>query len=562
MKNKNYPKIIAAISFLMLMVLGLFSYLNYNRERDFLNEHLLTEGYTLSRILESVVAEGVVTNLGQFQSLIETSFQDKLINQIILVNEKGKIVAHTDAGMIGKMFESFSNYNKKGVKTEIISSGSKNVFQLIKPFFAVNISDSSKSKQNNDTSELLQNNFFTGEAGRLYIIIRFNANEYLNAEKEDLRRAIGTGVLLLLLGFSSLYFVFVINRYHILIDSLHTMKNYITSVVDSMPNGLISLDEQGIIKTINKNATQLLGLNNEEVGGKLLGDLLPNCNVGKTLFHAKYIYNEQINCTLNDGQIIPLSITSSRLTDENNNVLGTVIILRDLRDIKLLEKKVERSERLASLGHMAAGIAHEIRNPLSSIKGFAQYFRNKFEVNSENWKYASVMVKEVDRLNRVIQDLLNFAKPYEPKLNSIEIEKLISHTLRLVESELTEKKIQVVLENTDNIKPVLGDSDLLTQVFLNLFINAIEALDEAGLLKISFSEESEFMIVEVTDNGKGIKPDDLPKIFDPFFTSKQGGTGLGLAIVYRIIENHNGEISVKSELGMGTTFRIKLPKKS
>ena len=558
MKNKNYPKIIAAISFLMIIVLGVFGYMNYNREKELMQEHLTAKGLATIKILESTVATNVVTNINEIQSLIETGVQDTLFEQIIFVNDNGEIVAHTNPEIVGKKFESFYNYDWREVKTEIIESGSKNIFQLIQPFPVKINPDSIKEK--NDTKILNEpdKSLSLIKAEPLYVIIRFNANEYLDAVAEDLRRAIGTGILLLLLSIASFYFIFVINRYHSLTNSLRTMTNYISGVVESMPNGLISLDKNGKVKTINKNAILLLGLNNEKVLGKSLEDILPNCNTANALTPPIDVYNEQINCILNNGQVVPINITSSRLKDENKNTLGTIIMLSDLREIKLLEKKIKRSERLASLGQMAAGIAHEIRNPLSSIKGFAQYFRNKFDQDSEDWKYSSVMITEVNRLNRVIQDLLNFAKPRTPKFSPHSIEQLIKHTLKLIQPDVLERKIEVNKKFNKNLQQLWLDGDLITQALLNIFLNAIESMENSGQLTIKVETKNKIVEIDIIDTGNGISQENLSHIFDPFFTLKKGGTGLGLAIVYRIIEIHDGEIEVFSEPGKGTTFKIKL----
>jgi two-component system sensor histidine kinase HydH len=560
MKNKNYPKIIAAISFLMIIVLGVFGYMNYNREREFMREYLLSKGLAISRLLESAVDKNIITNIDQLQSIIETNIQDTLTEQIIFVNKSGEIIVHTDSEIIGNRFESFNKYDKKGINTEIIENGPNNIFQFIQPFLIKNKSDSFENGTGGKVTDEFSRDLTIEKAGPLYIIIRFNANEYLNASIEDLRRAIGTGILLLLLSIASFYFVFVINRYHSLTISLRTMKNYISRVVDSMPNGLISLDKNGIVKTINKNAASLLALDDNKVEGSTLADLMPNCNTENVLTPQLDIYNEQINCKLNNGQFVPITITSSRLKDENENIIGTVIILSDLREVKFLEKKIKRSERLASLGQMAAGIAHEIRNPLSSIKGFAQYFRNKFKQESEDWKYASVLIKEVNRLNRVIQDLLNFAKPQKPNFVQHNIEQLIEHTLNLIQPDVQEKKIYVVKKFDNNLPQLWLDGDLITQALLNIFLNASEAMENGGQLTIKAESKDKIIEIDITDTGKGIPPDNLSHIFDPFFTLKKGGTGLGLAIVYRIIENHDGEIEVLSEPGKGTTFNIKLPK--
>ena len=558
MKNKNYPKIIAAISFLMIIVLGVFGYMNYNREKELMQEHLTAKGLATIKILESTVATNVVSNINEIQSLIETGVQDTLFEQIIFVNDNGEIVAHTNPEIVGKKFESFYNYDWREVKTQIIESGSNNIFQFIQPFPVKINPDSIKEK--NDTKILNEpdKSLSLIKAEPLYVIIRFNANEYLDAVAEDLRRAIGTGILLLLLSIASFYFIFVINRYHSLTNSLRTMTNYISGVVESMPNGLISLDKNGSVKTINKNAILLLGLNNEKVLGKSLEDILPNCNTANALTPPIDVYNEQINCILNNGQVVPINITSSRLKDENENTIGAIIMLSDLREIKLLEKKIKRSERLASLGQMAAGIAHEIRNPLSSIKGFAQYFRNKFDQDSEDWKYSSVMITEVNRLNRVIQDLLNFAKPRTPKFSPHSIEQLIKHTLKLIQPDVLERKIEVNKKFNKNIQQLWLDGDLITQALLNIFLNAIEAMENEGQLTIKVESKNKIVGIDIVDTGNGIPQENLSHIFDPFFTSKKGGTGLGLAIVYRIIEIHDGEIEVFSEPGKGTTFKIKL----
>jgi two-component system sensor histidine kinase HydH len=352
--------------------------------------------------------------------------------------------------------------------------------------------------------------------------------------------------------------LFLAQNYYVTNRTLKTMESYTRNVVESMPNGLISLDKEQRIETVNRNAIRLLKLDADEIKGRPLGEVLSNCQIPETFLPGEDIFQKQVECHLNDGTTVPLSTTSSQLKDEKGEIIGSVIILRDLRDIRSLEKQIQRSERLASLGRMAAGIAHEIRNPLGSIKGFAQYFRNKFSDGSEDRNYAVVMINEVDRLNRVIQDLLNFAKPQEPKLSTVEIKSLIRHGLKLVQPDIQANNIQVI-ESFSEEPPItiMADTDMITQVFLNLFLNAIEAMDSDGRLEIGLFEKEEQLEILVSDTGSGIPKENLSRIFDPFFTSKKEGTGLGLAIVYRIIENHHGEIEVNSDPGKGTVFKLK-----
>ncbi|GBD91093.1 sensor protein ZraS [bacterium BMS3Abin04] len=556
MINSKYPKIITLISFLMILLLGFFTYLNYNRERELMFNNLTQEGLAISNIMETFVRQNKNVNFEQIQTLFKSSVWDTLIEQIILVDDSLTVKANSAGGKLGWKLININISGIKKLRTDIIKFNNVSIFRLIKPFYLdnkqiVNLKDSSTVSPGGKTKIA---------AIPYYILISFNADEYVSARKEDLLRAFGSGTLLLLLLISSIYFIIVIQKYNLLNRSLIKMKNYAFNIVESMPNGLISIDKTGAVKTINKNAIKLLGLAGKRVKNKLITELIPSCEMLKQLVTTNEIKNEQIICNLADGSSIPLSVNTRRLLNEEAKMIGNVIIFSDLREIKILEKEIERTERLASMGRMAAGIAHEIRNPLSSIKGLAQYLRNKFDKKSESREYATVMINEVDRLNRVIQDMLNFAKPHEPKLLPINIKEIISHSLRLIETELNTKKVNVILKDDNSLNIALADSDLLTQVFLNLFANAIDAIVVGGLLQISLSEKDNFVVFEISDDGKGIKNENISKIFDPFFTSKQNGTGLGLAIVYRIIEYHNGEISVNSKQDNGTTFIIKLPK--
>ncbi len=556
MINNKYPKIISLISFLMILILGLFTYLNYNRERELMFNNLTQEGLAISNIMETFVRQNKNVNFEQIQNLFKSSAWDTLIEQIILVDDSLTVKANSAGGKSGWKL---TNVNIRGIKklrTDIVKFNNVSIFRLIKPFYLdnkqiVNLKDSSAVSLGGKTKIATI---------PYYILISFNADEYVSARKEDLLRAFGSGILLLLLLITSIYFITVIQKYNLLNRSLIKMKNYAFNVVESMPNGLISIDKNGAVRTINKNAVKLLGLVGKRVRNKLLTELLPACEAIETLASGREINNEQIICNLVDGRSIPLSIKSRNLFNETKEVIGTVVIFSDLREIKTLEKEIERTQRLASMGRMAAGIAHEIRNPLSSIKGLAQYLRNKFDEKSQSREYATVMINEVDRLNRVIQDMLNFAKPHEPKLLLTDIKGIINHSLKLIETELKRKQVNVILKNDNSEKIALADGDLLTQVFLNLFANAIDAIVNKGLLQITLSEKDNYVVIEILDDGKGIESENIPKIFDPFFTLKQNGTGLGLAIVYRIIENHNGEILVNSKKDNGTTFIIKLPK--
>jgi len=239
---------------------------------------------------------------------------------------------------------------------------------------------------------------------------------------------------------------------------------------------------------------------------------------------------------------------------------GVVIIVRDLTMIRELEQKVMVSEKFAALGRLSAGIAHEIRNPLNSIRGFIQYFQKKLPLDEEDYRYTDLIITEVDRLNRVISRLLAYSKPREPRLVIRSPGDVLDHCIRVVEREAAEAGVELVSNLRQQDMPLLlMDTDQMTQVFLNILINAVEASPRGAKVTITSEQDDQgrFHIV-IADEGPGIPREDLDKIFDPFFSTKKKGTGLGLAIVKSIIQGHSGEIEVESEPDKGARFIVTL----
>jgi two-component system sensor histidine kinase HydH len=273
------------------------------------------------------------------------------------------------------------------------------------------------------------------------------------------------------------------------------------------------------------------------------------------------VIEKEIDCTVRDGSIVPLEIGASLLEDENKSFLGYVILFKDLTEVRSLRREIERNRRLASVGRLAAGVAHEIRNPLSSIKGFATYFKERYKNAPEDQQTANIMIQEVDRLNRVVGQLLEFARPVNVKLKPTDLNTLVDESIKLVARQATEKKITIRTNNSTQVEKIRIDSDRVNQVLLNLYLNAIESMETGGELKIDLFSNAETNEIEisVSDTGCGIPKKDLAKIFDPYFTTKSSGTGLGLAIAHNIVEAMGGAIKVKSNPGKGTTFTIKIP---
>ncbi len=328
-----------------------------------------------------------------------------------------------------------------------------------------------------------------------------------------------------------------------------------------MANGLITVDTTGRIVSTNRTATHILGMDTVQGLKRSLKNAihLPGLNLHDVLHRDKPIIEKEIDWPTGRGAI-PLSVSVTPLRGPEGVRMGAVIILRDLREIRELQEKVRRSERLASLGRLASGVAHEIRNPLSSIKGFAQYFGDKFEAGSEDKSYAAIMIQEVDRLNRVIAQLLDFARPKDLRLGLYPLSQILEHPLRLIQADLDKTGIKLTKKPfpVDKIKV---DQDQITQALLNIFLNATESMEKGGELRVEavLRPEKRRAEIRISDSGPGIHQEDLSRIFDPFFSTKKKGTGLGLAITAKIIEVHEGELSVESGEGRGTTFKIYLP---
>jgi len=313
---------------------------------------------------------------------------------------------------------------------------------------------------------------------------------------------------------------------------------------------------------LNETAEKLLGRTSAEMTGKLSSGVLPpSClDMMRKLGPDQPIIEKEFDCVIREGRTVPLEVIAAVLRDDEGGVIGRIAIFRDLSELQHLRMEVERSQRLAAVGSLAAGVAHEIRNPLSSIKGFATYFRQRYAGVPDDARVADIMIQEVDRLNRVITELLEFSRPMALKRQETDPAGFVRQVLGTIEGQAREKGVAVQSDLPPGLPEVSIDPDRMTQVFLNLFLNALAAMNRGGVLSVTLARQDEKkLIASVADTGEGIRREDLGRVFDPYFTTKPSGTGLGLAIVHRIVEAHGGEIRLESEPGKGTTFTVILP---
>jgi two-component system, NtrC family, sensor histidine kinase HydH len=546
----------------VVILVPIFAYLtlgNIHKHKELTTQLLVERGEALIRSFEAGARTGEGLKWGSFQleKLVFETAQQPGVDYLIITDATGKILADSDPSMVGESYmtdldlQSVSGMNQVGWR-QVPDAEGADTFEVYRGF-------------------LPEQEFFGGferstpESGRsrnrsgLVIFVGLNMGPVLAARDQDTRSTLVTAVVLLLLGFAGIISLFMAQGYRVAQVSLARMKAFSDSLVEHMPLGLVAVDPAGLIMAFNDAAEALLGCSARDVLGKPVAEVIPAgcCDLIRTLGTDKIIMEKEHEYPVSEGRSILLDAIAMALRDDEGVFMGHVILLRDLTELQHLRGEVERSRRLASIGSLAAGVAHEIRNPLSSIKGFATYFRERFSENPEDLKVAGIMVEEVDRLNRVVGQLLDLSRPMTLARKTEPILPVVQHAIKMVEAEAHKKGISIRSDLAANMPALPFDSDRMTQVFLNLFLNASAAMEPGGVLSVRLSRQDDRTLrVDVSDTGKGISKEDLPRIFDPYFTTRPSGTGLGLAIVHRIIEAHDGEIRVESEPGKGTTFTV------
>jgi two-component system sensor histidine kinase PilS (NtrC family) len=252
-----------------------------------------------------------------------------------------------------------------------------------------------------------------------------------------------------------------------------------------------------------------------------------------------------------------LGVSVAPLVDVKDRPVGRILNFLDLTELRRMEEQVLRARRLAIVGQLAAGVAHEIRNPLASISGSIELLRDAPQVDEENRQLMEIVLREVERLNGLVTELLEYARPRERVLGTIELDGLLQETVRVFSQDRSTSGVAVKLETRP--ARITGDPAQMRQVVWNLLRNAAEAMPQGGEIALSMADEPEWVELVISDTGSGIPAEDLERIFDPFFTTKTHGNGLGLATVHRIVTEHGGTIAVESKAGAGTEFRVRLP---
>jgi two-component system sensor histidine kinase HydH len=561
---------LVAIIFLLLVLISISTYRNLDREKTRALHFLHRQGVTLLRSIEASARTGMQSLMWQEVSLgklLQETTKDDEIAYVYLIDGHGHILHHSDPSKEGESSVWKPDLNDKDqIVTRInVLPESIRIYELAKyfsPMYEPSIIHSEDSILH--SGQIPEQHTHRGDS----IVLGMKMTAFEDARHADIQHALIMAGIILVLGSGALFFIFVIQNYYLVNRTLKQTQDYTRQVVASMANGLLSVNLDGKIISYNLLALELLGMEEYEVKEMDFNDLIDFRGTGifETMDHCMSVLDREINYHKKSGETVPLALSITPIMGEGSSCQGAVIILRDLREIKQLEEKVRRSEKLAAIGELAAGVAHEIRNPLSSIRGFAQYLRHALKDKPQEKEYTETMVSEVDRINSVVTDLLTFARPMEAQLVPTDLTELVEHTVRLVQADARTHNINVQM-NISDLSKIPLDANQMTQAILNLLLNALQAVKNGGHIEVGaeLDPSDSFLKIWVEDDGSGISADQKGKIFDPFFTTREKGTGLGLAIVHKIVENHDGEINLKSpptgKTG-GCRFTIGIPIKS
>ncbi len=367
-------------------------------------------------------------------------------------------------------------------------------------------------------------------------------------------------------------------------ENLHLKNQELTNVLQSLSNGLIVTDLLGKIQTFNRAAAAITGIEKADAIGKQINKLLnysvlPEVLNESALEQVNSDYHQQFSLKPFDEEVIIDSSTTLTKSD-NNEWQGIIINLVDITLLRRLEEEAERTNRLAAMGEIAMQVAHEIRNPLGSIELFVSMMKMDFQEDSNEMDLVLHIISATRSMNHIISNLLEYTKPRSIVIDTVDIHEILDEFVRFSTFSAGQQNIEIRQNLNADEKEIQGNSDLITQVFHNLFVNACQAMPEGGTLDISTETivesdpvilnrfNSKKMIADQTvqllkvtfeDSGKGMTNDIKKKIFDPFFTTREQGTGLGMSIIHKTMSSHGGTILVDSELNNGTRVMLLFP---
>jgi two-component system, NtrC family, nitrogen regulation sensor histidine kinase GlnL len=360
-------------------------------------------------------------------------------------------------------------------------------------------------------------------------------------------------------------------------EELADLKSYTDNILGSLTTGIVTIDLDGRVVTLNPEAELLTGFFRGEAAGRYCTELFAHTPelsdlLMETLASHAPIAGVPLTLRRRNGSTLPIEFSTAPLKGGEGKNLGVIGVFRDVTLLRQLESDLQRSDRLAALGTMAAGLAHEIKNPLTSLLTFSRHLERRFDDPNFRERFGSVVPRELERINGIVERLLELARPARMSFAQVRLPELLDRAIELYADQLDERGIAVVREYARDVPSIQADRDALYRVFVNLIANALDAMPGGGQLIVrsgwTASRDplpptrrrlANRVKIEVEDTGDGIEASETNRIFNPFYTTRDHGTGLGLALAHKVVQDHSGVISFRSTPGRGTTFTIVLP---
>ncbi|OIQ51395.1 Sensor protein ZraS [Pseudodesulfovibrio hydrargyri] len=576
----------ATIMTLVVVTLAVF---NYNREVRYMEKVLGEKGGALIRSFETGARVGMMGDYGaegRLQALIDATAKLPDILYIVLTDRDGRIIAHSDSQKIGSVFldaaQIESLHPDRKAQSVVLRDGAgagsfvvykefvplkSGGFRMMRDMMNHHMSWSGNGRGNgsgNGRRGMMMRRQAEDASGesveKPLIFIGLDIAPFVEARRTDVRVMMTTSAVLLLVGLGCMVSLFWVQAYRRSREQLRDTQALAAEIVANLPIGMIVTGPDGCVTRINRDAAALLNVAPDDALGAAARDVLPAevTDLAAESAETGAPVTRELSIRTRDTES-PVNVGVAPVTSDGAAHLGTIYILSDLTEIHRLQADVKQREKMAAIGNLAAGIAHEVRNPLSSIKGYATYFAGLFDEGSDNRKAATVMIAETERLNRVISELLDFSRPSDFKFRKADPAMVLDTVSRLLQQDASDQGVELSMEVTPDLPEAEMDPDRMVQAVLNIGINGIQAMEPGGRLSLRARSFEGALVIEVEDTGRGIPEADLATIFDPYFTTKSQGTGLGLAVVRKIVEGHGGGVHVASNPGKGTTFAITLP---
>lgn len=571
------PWLLVCLSLTLASVIIFFALRNTGKEREYITQNFLDRADTLIWALEAATRTGIT--LGKedalLQSFVTETAKQKGILSIAIVDDKGNILAHSNPEKVGETLPKEklpSNEPPQTVALQARQSPDSSIYEVYREFAPApgyhhmthGMHRGMHGQARFGRHRQAPVRTVAEAVPRSFAIIAFDRTPYEELFAGERLGNAMTALVAAVLGLGSFFSLFWAHSYKRSRRLLQDSRALASEVVSNLPLGLITCEPNGAIGMINDTALNILRLSREQALGKAVQTIpgLDWAGVMASLARTgKPLERELDFCP--GGACIPVNLNASSIRNEDGLFLGHLFILRDISEVKRLQGEARRNDRLAALGSLAAGVAHEIRNPLSTIKGLATFLAGRMKTAKAHpeEEAAKTMLSEADRLNRVVSKLLEFARPGAGVVTATDVNELVAGALKLADADIRVKNITVAFSGNSSLPLLPLNAERMTQALLNLFLNAIQAMDPGGMLGIGLSlrEQDGLLLIDIRDNGCGMSSETQAAIFTPYFTTKPSGTGLGLAIVNKIIEEHRGSITVASSPGSGSVFTLRLP---